>query len=155
MMPDSEYSYQPVPPLRCRDLLAALIFLAVAIVSPAHGEAVGNSLEIDVSGVRTNAGSVIVSICKAGEAFPSHCSLIRKTMARQGMTIVKVEGIGSGRHALAMFHDENSDGHLDLMHEGIGFSNNVNRKWAVPNFDSSAFNISGNTKINVQMWYQR
>jgi len=155
MMPDSEYSYQRCLPGAYCNPLAVVLFLAAAMAGPAGAEAIGNSLEIDVSGVRTNAGSVIVSICKAGEAFPSRCSLIRKTIARQGMTIVKVDGVGGGRHALAMFHDENNDGHLDLMREGIGFSNNANRKWVVPDFDSSAFNISGNTKINVQMWYQR
>lgn len=154
-MPDSEYSYHGGVSGRFCKLILVVMYLAANAAVPGRAEAIGNSLEIDVSGVRTNTGSVIVSICKAGEAFPSRCSLIRKTIARQGMTIVKVDGIGDGRHALAMFHDENNDGHLDLMREGIGFSNNANRKWAVPNFDASAFNISGNTKINVQMWYQR
>jgi uncharacterized protein (DUF2141 family) len=57
-------------------------------------------------------------------------------------------GIEPGTYAIAVYHDENSNGKLDsnfigIPREGVGFSNNAKGHMGPPKFDAAAFRFSG------------
>lgn len=57
-------------------------------------------------------------------------------------------GVASGTYAVAVFHDENSNGKLDtnflgIPREGVGASNDAQGHFGPPKFDAAAFRFSG------------
>lgn len=113
----------------------------------------GSTLQVDVSGVRTNKGTVIGTLCREGEEFPSGCTRKAQSRAMEGVVVLNFPGLEKGRYALALYHDENSNSTLELGKEGIGFSNNVNLAYAPPDFDASSIEVDGRTRIRVRIQY--
>ncbi len=110
-------------------------------------------LQVDVSGVRSDLGFVIGTLCKKGELFPSGCRLKARSKAVEGVVSLDFKGLGKGEYALALYHDENDNSMLELGTEGIGFSNNANLARAPPDFDASRIQVNGVTRIRVRIRY--
>ncbi|MBF7073488.1 DUF2141 domain-containing protein [Glaciecola sp. MH2013] len=111
------------------------------------------SLSVVVDGIRNNAGDVAVTLCLADQAFPSGCTISEKSSAQKGKTTISFAGLEDGEYAAALFHDENADGKLTFIQEGIAFSNNSNLEFGPPKFEPAKFTVSGNTVINIDMRY--
>jgi uncharacterized protein (DUF2141 family) len=116
------------------------------------GEKAGE-LNVDVSGVRSDQGAVIGSLCHEGQQFPSGCGLRATSKAGKGVVTLRFSELPEGDYALALFHDENGNGQMELGTEGIGFSNNANLAHATPEFDASRIKVSGMTRIRVRIRY--
>jgi uncharacterized protein (DUF2141 family) len=112
-----------------------------------------HSLNVIVHGVRNNSGSVVVSLCHQGEKFPGGCTLSAQGKAVKGNTKVTFSGLLKGNYAAALFHDENSDGKLTFIQEGIAFSNDSNLAFGQPQFDPASFDLNGDKKIKINMRY--
>jgi uncharacterized protein (DUF2141 family) len=108
---------------------------------------------VDVSGVRSDRGLVIGSLCREGEVFVAGCSLRTRVKAADGVVALEFKGLATGNYALALFHDENDNAHLELGAEGIGFSNNTNLAQAAPDFAASRIQVAGSTRIRVRLRY--
>lgn len=128
---------------------------AIAEPAPDRGvvQAGTGVLHVDVSGVRSDRGFIIGSLCKEGDVFVSGCSLHARSKAANGVVSLEFQGLAPGDYALALFHDENNDSNLDFATEGIGFSNNANLAHAAPDFDASRFKVNGETRIRVRLHY--
>lgn len=112
-----------------------------------------NALRVNVSGVRSSAGTVIGSLCREGELFPSECSLNASAVAAEGVVSLDFGDLDKGDYALALYHDENGNSQLELGTEGIGFSNNANLAQAPPEFEKSRIKVEGVTRIRVRIRY--
>lgn len=112
-----------------------------------------DALRVDVSGVRSDRGFVIGTLCKDGEAFPSGCSRRVRAKAANGVVSLDFKGLAKGDYALALYHDENENSVLEFGAEGIGFSNNANLAHAAPDFDASRITVDGATRIRVRIRY--
>lgn len=112
-----------------------------------------DSLRVDVSGVRNDRGFVIGTLCKDGEVFPSGCKRRARAKAADGVVSLDFQGLAKGGYALALYHDENENGALELGVEGIGFSNNANLAKAPPDYDASRIEVNGATRIRVRIRY--
>lgn len=111
------------------------------------------ALSVDVSGVRSDTGTVIGTLCLEGEKFPSGCTRTAESQARQGVVMLRFENLRGGDYALALYHDENSNARLELGAEGVGFSNNANLAYEPPKFESSRIVVDGETRIRVRIKY--
>lgn len=112
-----------------------------------------DTLQVDVSGVRNDHGQVIGSLCKQGQIFVSGCTLTASTKALPGVVRLEFKGLATGDYALALYHDANGNGALELGAEGIGFSNNANLAQAAPDFEASRIKVAGATSIRVRLRY--
>ncbi len=111
------------------------------------------SLDVVVRGVRNDLGSIIVSLCHEGEKFPGGCSISVKGKAALGSTELTFDDLSEGVYAAALYHDENDDGKLTFIQEGIAFSNDSNLAFGPPQFAPASFNLDGEKKIRINMRY--
>lgn len=120
----------------------------------------GADITVTVSNMRSHKG--LVSACLAHEkaAFPD-CS------GRGGMDLtIPAEDAGQftfrnvapGRYAIALLHDENSNGKIDkalmIPKEGFGFSRDAPVRMGPPPFSAAAFEVDGeNVRQPIKMRY--
>jgi uncharacterized protein (DUF2141 family) len=136
-----------------KHLILAALAAASATAFAASVDAAPGALTVEVGAVRSATGNVVVSLCKEGEAFPSGCTRKAKAQSEAGTTKIDFADLAPGKYAVAVFHDEDADGKLTFMKEGIGFSNGANLAFAQPKFESSAFAVNGKTTIKLNLKY--
>lgn len=103
---------------------------------------------------------VRVTVCEATERFPDGCKLAGEASAAEGVVLVHFPAVEKGAYAAAAFHDENSNGQLDMYEgrrvpsEGVAFSNDVFGSSGVPSFDKARFEFNGSDQ-RLRMQYMR
>ena len=110
---------------------------------------------VNVTGVRNAAGKVVIGIWNSKDGFPKE----RPKAFRQA-TVAIVNGTATttfsevpyGEYAVAVFHDENSNGKMDTRFpgipiEGVGASNNRHPKFSAPSFRECRFDVRAQEKI--------
>jgi len=150
--------------------LAALLLALAALASPARAQTASDCstapdqvrLQISVTGMRNTAGSVTVTIYPDE---PDHFLDGKYKLARQAVPVtLPVTHLcfafaKPGYYAVALFHDENNNGHFDttllgLPAEGFGFSNNPTLYLGPPDLSKVRFEAHpGDNPISVQMKY--
>lgn len=126
-------------------ILAAAALLALPGASPMA------SLEINVSGLRSTKGLIQICVTANPVRFPDDCG--KDPVARHlsvpaaRATDMRFADMPSGNYAIALFHDENSNGRLDkrfglIPTEGIGFSNNPRLRFGAPSFAAAHFALT-------------
>ncbi len=124
-----------------RRILAVLILLAAI---PAQAEP--GVVLVTISGVRSNAGHVLVAICDRATFLEPSCRHVGREAAKPGAVTVRITGVPPGIYAAQAFHDENDNGKIDrnfigLPQEGLGFSNDAKMRFGPPSFDDAAFRV--------------
>jgi len=108
-------------------------------------------IKVDVSGLRSNNGFVLVSLFREGGGFPDKAEkAIRKAklgISERKATVVFTD-VQPGQYAIAILHDENGDqkmntNALGIPKEGYGFSNNVIGAFGPPSFKRASFKYNG------------
>jgi uncharacterized protein (DUF2141 family) len=121
-------------------------------------DAPGSAIEVDISGIRSAAGVVRVSVCSKAQ-FLAECSWSASAPARIGSVAVIVNAIPPGHYAVQAFHDADGDGKLGrnwlgLPREGVGFSNDAMAHLTYPRFSVAAFEHgAAPQKIAVRIRY--
>lgn len=137
-----------------KQVAKTLVAMGMASLTAASFNATAStSLYVKVDGIRNSDGEVSVTLCAEDEIFPAGCSKTLKTAATKGTTTLRFEGLTAGKYAAALFHDENADGSLTFIQEGIAFSNNSNLEFGPPKFEPASFTVDGDTTINVNIRY--
>lgn len=138
----------------CCSLIGLMTTAVPAIAASAVASNATATLTVTVVGVRNAKGQVVVTLCRAGEEFPGGCSMRRQSPATQGRTTVAFSSLPPGNYAVALFHDEDGDGKLTFIKEGIGFSNDANVAYGAPKFSLSSFAVANRPKtITVNIKY--
>lgn len=117
-------------------------------------------LTVTVTGIRSSTGQMRLALFNNPIDFPSGKSVVTRNLpAREGEMIVILEGLTPGPYALALHHDENSNGKMDmgllgLPQEGYGFSNDAPVFLGAPPFDAAAVNLPDEGRaITARMVY--
>ena len=120
-----------------------------------------SSLDLDVTGLRSGKGNVLICLTANAKAFPD-CS---KDVAARQLTVsarsaqgVRFANLAPGTYAVSLIHDENANGKLDtslmIPREGFGFSRNPAIGFGPPKFTAARFEIgSGEAAQTVRMKY--
>lgn len=74
----------------------------------------------------------------------------------QPITIFTFSNLKSGKYAVAVYHDENSNEKIDTNIWGVpeelyGFSNNVRGTFGPPSLEKQLFELHGAVIINIQL----
>ncbi|MCI4591529.1 DUF2141 domain-containing protein [Sphingobium sp. BYY-5] len=106
-------------------------------------------LSMGLEGLRSTKGQILVCVTRSPDHFPD-CS---KDPDKRHFTVPASGGplplgqLAPGNYAIAIIHDENSNGKLDtfagIPREGVGFSRNPAIRFGAPSFKSASFTVAG------------
>jgi uncharacterized protein (DUF2141 family) len=135
--------------------------IAVALALPVSSTENTTHVSITVSNLRNERGIVQACLTTVARHFPdcSHDPAARHMSvdARNGM-VLEFADVPPGTYAIALLHDENSNGRADRVlmvpREGFGFSRDAPVRMGPPSFESAAFQV-GTAPVNhtIRMRY--
>lgn len=107
------------------------------------------SLDLSITGLRSLKGNVLVCLTANAKAFPD-CAKdpqARKAAVRAAKAAnVRFADLAPGIYAVAIVHDENGNGKMDIAimmpREGFGFSRNAMGSFGPPKFAAAQFGIA-------------
>ncbi|MEO9601187.1 DUF2141 domain-containing protein [Parasphingorhabdus sp.] len=123
--------------------------------------AVSASIDLAISGLRSDKGDVLVCLSANPKYFPD-CrkdKKARKLKISAGQAAaIQIADVKPGTYAVALIHDENANGKMDLRlflpREGFGFSRNPKIGVGPPKFKSAQFTIgTDDAQYSVKMKY--
>ena len=133
--------------------IVGLVFLLTAFLAPAARAQApqANTIRVEIGGLRNDKGHVFCALHSSPDGFPKKSE---KAVAHVNSAISDKQAvcefsrIAPGTYAVAVFHDENSNGKLDtnfmgMPREGVGASNGAKGHFGPPKFDAAAFHFSG------------
>lgn len=136
---------------------AILLFFFVSICFNAHSQ----SLQIDIADIKQGKGDIKLALFNQPGGFPFEtgkaCKLL-KGKAVNGKINFIIDSLSAGRYAIALFHDINNDGILNLNmlgipKEGYGVSNNAYNTFSAPKYDDASFVHTKTTIQKITMKY--
>lgn len=127
----------------------------------AEGAAQGDvTLDVTISGLKSDKGVVRLAICPPQAGFPdckSHAVRSAAVGIVNDQARVIVTGLAPGTYAVSVFHDANDNGKLDtfvgIPREGYGFSGNPPFRPRAPRFDEAEMNVAGKAATTIRMRY--
>jgi uncharacterized protein (DUF2141 family) len=119
------------------------------------GSLAPGSILVEIDGLRSNRGQIMACMTANPKTFPD----CQKDPHSRHLTVPAINGetvqfkdVPQGRYAIALFHDENSNGRMDKMmmlpREGFGFSRDAPLQFGPPHFGAAAFQV-GATQLRT------
>ena len=141
-----------------------ILLLAIASNSLASGASIPhhkNQLTVTIDGFRTQEGQICLSLFDSEAGFPAggERAMAKQCVDLEDMTPAITFDIPlPGDYAVAVFHDANGDGTLNvnllgIPREGFGFSRNPRISMRPPKFEDAAVAVSGESDIEIQLKY--
>lgn len=127
----------------------------------AAGPAVSASVDLAITGLRSDKGDVLVCLSASPRYFPD-CTKDAKARKLKISAVqadsIHIEGVRPGTYAVALVHDENANGKMDLRlflpREGFGFSRNPKIGMGPPKFRAAQFTVGADDEqYTVHMKY--
>ena len=112
-------------------------------------------VEIVVTGIKENAGTIVISIHDSSESFRKHIPYRTAESAADGEKAAYHIRLKAGEYAFCVYHDVNGDGKLNTNAIGIpkepfGFSN-YDGKGPPGNFKKHKVFIDGATTVTIPL----
>ncbi len=128
-----------------------LFFTGMLLVASASAQ----TLKINITGLRNNAGVVRMGFYATNESFEKEEPLFVKTEskapAKNGVLSITYTGLKPGTYGVALFDDENNNDKVDygwfLPKEGFGFTNYYHTGLTRPNLSKFSFILGNGSKV--------
>ena len=138
-----------------------LIFGWLMLFSGISASAQQYTLDVVVSGMHNDKGSLYLSLYNSAKGFPRDPkSAFRLTHAPivNGISTFRLTKLPPGTYAIACFHDENGNGKLDanffgIPSEGTGVSNNAAGFLGPPKFRDAKLSLNRDAAITIRIRY--
>ena len=133
----------------------------MTVLTALVGATAPGSVDTGVEGLRSSKGQILICLT----AHPAHFPDCQDDPAARRMVVpaakaaaLRFDDLPSGNYAIALIHDENSNGKLDTMfgipREGFGFSRNPAIHFGPPSFSAAHFPVaSGVVDEKVRVKY--
>jgi uncharacterized protein (DUF2141 family) len=116
-----------------------------------------NALDLEVVGLRNDAGQVGCSLFNDPVAYPRDGSKVLSHIwspIHNRKAVCEFIGLKPGSYAAVVYHDENGDREFNMNafgmpKEGYGFSNDAAALFGPPNFAAASFNYLGKKFYSV------
>ncbi|QNL97610.1 DUF2141 domain-containing protein [Treponema sp. Marseille-Q4132] len=142
---------------KTRTLFFRMIFFATlySLYSQAADDKTLCDVEIVVTGIKENSGTIVISIHDSSESFRKHIPYRNVEQAATGEKAVYRIRLKAGDYAFCVYHDVNGDGKLNANTIGIpkepfGFSN-YDGKGPPGNFKKHKVFIDGAATVNIPL----
>jgi len=142
--------------------LALLTATGLLPVLPAAGQSspATGSLDITVTGARSDKGLLRIALCPPSAGFPDCGDKAVRTASLpivNGKARLVFSGLHRGNYAVSVFHDANGNGKLDtfvgIPREGYGFSRNPPFKPRAPRWSEAVITLSGEEPVSISLRY--
>lgn len=140
-------------------LLVMLLNLSIPLGFSA--DAVGE-ISVEINGLKNSDGFVMVSLFADADAFPIKPEKAYKKLRgkiNSKMAQVQFVDVPHGEYAIAVYHDENTNGKLDtnfigIPNEGLGSSNDARGRFGPPKFIDAKFRLNEDQKnLSITVTY--
>ena len=119
-----------------------------------------NSVSIDIPNIKGNKGTLQIAVYNNAASFPKkggEYKLMQYKVA-EGQSHFVIKDLPNGTYAIAIHHDENSDGKMNtnmlgIPKEGYAFSRNFKPKFSAPVFADCAIKVDSDQKMTIKMIY--
>jgi len=137
---------------------AALPLLAV----PATGETGGVDVVVQITNLRNTHGTVMACMTSDEVHFPrcrDDATSHRVTVPATDSLVLRFHNVQPGTYAIALLHDENSNGRSDralsmIPREGFGFSRDAAVRMGPPSFGDAAITVGASPlRQTIRMRY--
>ncbi len=135
-----------------------LLLLGVLAAAPAPR----GTLVVEVVGLHSDRGEILVDVHDRPEAFPTKPREAARRVSApiaHGRASVALDGLPYGTYAVAVVHDENGNHELDtnflgIPREGVGASNDARGSFGPPKFRDAKFVLASPRQVvTVTMHY--
>ena len=137
-----------------RRALARACVFSVALVGASRLPATGaepSLIEVQITHLRDDRGQVLCALFSSAANFPrdyERAMMRDHSLIAEGRAHCEFRDVPPGTYAVAVIHDENSNGKLDttflgIPKEGVGTSNNARGHFGPPRFRDAAFAYQG------------
>ena len=137
--------------VKCIASFALLVFVSLPAIAFAQSPSCPG-IHVNILSIRNSKGTVDCALFDSPVGFPTEflhsASSVMVLRVRNTQARCDFEDIRPGPYALAVIHDENSDGKLNtnwlgIPTEGYGFSNDAKALIAAPSFSAASFSYDG------------
>jgi len=146
---NKRFCHDTPSPHQMKKLAVCFLLLPVLIFAQ-------NRLSVVLEGIKSSEGNIQVAVYNQSEGFlkSDHVYKYESIKARKGIMHIDIDDLPVGVYALAIFHDENGNNHLDtswlgIPRESIGFSRARMKTFGPPSFRECAMKIDGNSQIRI------
>lgn len=114
-------------------------------------------LTVDIQNVRKKQGAVYIALFEPGKTFPEGKPMEGKKIDANNNSLKATFTVEPGEYAIAVYHDENSNGKMDKRIFGIpkepyGFSNDFRPTMSAPTFSDCQFKVGdGGKAISIKL----
>lgn len=132
------------------------IFVIVLVIISTYVNA-QYMLHIQIEEIKTDKGFIMLALFNNESDFPNKNAFkVDSVKAIKGEVNLKLSNIPGGTYAIAVYHDENSNGELDknmigIPTESFGFSWKDDPKFTRPSWTDMRFTISGDKKMVIPL----
>lgn len=118
------------------------------------------SLSVQISSIKQPKGKILYSLYNSEWGFPDQPAMAYRygsIPVSDTKTILNLGSLPPGEYALAIIHDANGNGKLDMNAlgiptESVGFSNNVMGAFGPPKFQRARFSVRiGKNDMNIKL----
>lgn len=135
-----------------------VLFTCALLLSAFNVYAQTVPLTINIEGVSSDKGNILVGICASAEEFAERepCKYSFSMPAEKG-SMTKQVNIDKGRYGIIVYYDENGNNILDMAmfgkpKEKYGFSNNKYGPYgSKPPFEDALVNVNGSTTVTIKL----
>lgn len=133
-----------------RSKVFALVCGGLLLSGPAAGSEPNATLKIEVGGLRSADGKVLIALYRGSDGFPGeHGKAFRAAVTRIAgdRASVELRDLPPGEYAFALVHDENGNDVLDknwlgIPKEGFGASNDASGRFGPPKYRDAKFTVT-------------
>lgn len=117
-----------------------------------------SEININVTELRSDNGVVRIGLFPSIKAYDAENpikALIIST--EEAQATVAFKNVAQGQYLIALFHDENSSGEMDMRFfgilpaEGYGFSHNPGARFGPPDLSKALFDVSQQTDLTLDI----
>jgi uncharacterized protein (DUF2141 family) len=134
------------------------LFLFTCIALLAHLPSNLYKLKVEVIGLRSNKGQVMVALYRETDDFPTKKGRYKYLLLTPHNHVATgvFEDLHHGKYAVAVILDENKSFDMDKNMFGFpleqyGFSNNAREQLSAPSFQKAAFELHSDRKIQIKV----
>jgi uncharacterized protein (DUF2141 family) len=118
-------------------------------------------LDVTVNKIKEASGVMVISLYNKESSFPIDGKefMINLVEVASHTVSTTFNNLAPGEYAVALYHDQNSDGICNLglfgiPKEGFGFSRNFKPKWSAPNYDDCKISILKDQAITIDLYFR-
>lgn len=136
-----------------RTAISPFLVGALIVTLPAHAA----DLTVEVSGVESAQGHVMVALFADADGFPERSAQGARIEAGSGTVVAVFKSLAPGRYAVSAYHDRNDNAKLDrgmfgIPKEPYGFSRDARGAAGPPEFRDAAFTLpESGARITVNL----